>query len=92
MGVVAVTGWQCPGCGDDAVCSRQEWVAVYNYRAQTRERARHLADGLTGYGMVIRSHEDAAAACRRWADTGVGTAEYMCANCVTPFPRQQVPA
>lgn len=88
-----MTGWQCPDCGRAAVCSRQEWVAVYDYRRQIRDATpRVLAQKLAGYGIDSRAADWAEDMVVRWAEREVGGPEYICANCVTPFSGQEVPA
>jgi hypothetical protein len=87
--------WSCPNCEIVAVCSRHEWQRVYNYRAQIKSRARRLANTLTARGFAVRSHEDAADACRRWADQdrdgGIAGPRYICAQCVRAWSNQEVP-
>jgi len=50
-----MTGWNCPECGEVQVCSRSEWVSVYNYRAAIKERTRRLMGSLESRGVAVRA-------------------------------------
>lgn len=82
----------CPKCGADNVLSRTEWVQVYNHRHQIRENPRRLARFLETYQLYPEPHEDAEEFCRRWARGDAGGPELICANCVTPQKRREVPS
>ena len=85
-----MTGWSCPACGTDAVCSLREWTAVYDYRAALEEAGRRLARQLHGYGVQPRPSEDASDVRRRWADGTTDGPRYVCASCVTPYAAEEV--
>jgi len=86
-----MTGWTCPDCGAELVCSRQEWVAVYDYRAQIQDATpRLLAEELVSYGVQPDHVDDGADICRTWAAGETDGPEYICADCVTPFAAEEV--
>jgi len=84
-----MTRWTCPACGSDAVCSRREFVSVYNYRAVIDEETDDLARALREYGVRPRPAETATDVCRRWAEGDDGPT-HICVACVTPFARLEV--
>jgi len=85
-----MTGLTCPACGSDAVCSRRELVAVYDWREIVREAADELARTLREYGVLPEPAEDAGDLCHRWADGETDGPELVCASCVTPHSRVEV--
>lgn len=75
------------------VCSRQEWVAVYNHRAQIRdETPRFVAEALTSYDVTPAGPDDAEDMVLQWAEGEIDGPGYICANCVTPFAGREVGA
>jgi len=87
-----MTGWNCPECGEVQVCSRSEWVSVYNYRAAIKERTRRLMGSLESRGVAVRADESARDACQRWAQAGTVGPSYICASCKRAFTAREVPA
>ncbi|MFB6163015.1 MAG: hypothetical protein ABEJ86_06220 [Halococcoides sp.] len=86
-----MTGWPCPECGVEDICSRREFREVYNYRAVVRENPRAFVRRLEAYGVAVRPGESAEDAAIRWVEKGVeGGPELICAYCATPFSRQEV--
>jgi len=86
-----VTPFACPHCDAAAVVSRFEWVRVYNWRAQLRERGpAALADALVAAGAAIPPDADAETWVREWAHAESPGPEHICAQCVTPVDRREV--